>query len=81
MLHSVGIELTALTINGVEVRCLIHSANQTCCKEDLQLNFVACTTSLFGLSGSFLDSIENDFVRSDRIGLARHDRLAEWDEH
>ena len=45
-----------------------------------KLNFVSCTISLFGL-GWFLDSIEHDFIRSEILRLARHDRLAYLDKY
>ena len=55
-LPPLGIELTTLTFTGLEVRCLFHSANQTCIEyHDLQLTLT--TTSFFEL-GSFLDSTE-----------------------
>ena len=62
-LSQVGIELTTLTTNGLEARCLFHSATHTCVElKILKLNFVSCSISLFGLR-SFLDSIEQDFIR------------------
>ena len=45
-----------------------------------KLNFVSCTSSLFGL-GSFLDAIKHDFIRSESMKLARHDRSEHLDKH
>ena len=56
-LPPVGLQLSTLTITGLQVWCLSNGAKQTCVEWDIfKLNFVLCTTSLFGL-WSFLDSI------------------------
>ena len=68
----------------LRILMLSNCANQTCVdRRSHKLNFVSCTTSPFGL-GSFLDSIEHDFINFIRIWSLRrerHNKIAWLDKH
>ena len=57
-----GLELTTLVYKSDAYPTVLSRHVLNVEQEIFKLNFVSCTTSLFGL-GSFLDSIEHDFIR------------------
>ena len=64
---------------GLEIWCSSNSTNQACVEQEMsKLNFISCTNSL----RTWTISIKHSLILkgSDRLRLAWHHRLAEWEE-